>query len=205
MIWMQKGLDALALVYAILFFPAPFFWLIFHPFIGFWRRLGSRSFWIAVPVWLVWGTALVFLRHDIFAERINRNALTWILGTALIVLALWINRRVHREFSVRRLIGLPEMHRQRDPAGMIRSGIYGQVRHPRYLEFMLTFLALAFLTGAVGIFLLAIVTILMYLIVAPLEERELREYYGSEYEAYARTAPRFVPRLRRKTKTEISS
>jgi len=49
----------------------------------------------------------------------------------------------------------------------------------------------------VGIFLLAIVTILLYLIVAPLEERELREHYGPEYEAYARDVPRFLPRLRR--------
>ena len=63
---------------------------------------------------------------------------------------------------------------------------------------MLTFWGLAFLTGAWGIFLLAIITVVMYLMVTPIEERELREQYGSEYESYAQAVPRFVPRLRKK-------
>ena len=62
---------------------------------------------------------------------------------------------------------------------------------------MLSFFGLGLLTGATGIFLLAIVTVLLYLIVTPLEERELREHYGEGYEAYARAVPRFLPRLRR--------
>jgi protein-S-isoprenylcysteine O-methyltransferase Ste14 len=41
------------------------------------------------------------------------------------------------------------------------------------------------------------VTFLLYLIVTPLEERELRQQYGSEYEAYARKVPRFLPRFGR--------
>jgi protein-S-isoprenylcysteine O-methyltransferase Ste14 len=79
---------------------------------------------------------------------------------------------------------------------VVSSGIYRYVRHPRYLEYMLTFLGLAFLTGAAGIFVLAIATILLYLVVAPLEERELREAFGPHYDAYAREVPRFIPRLR---------
>jgi len=43
---------------------------------------------------------------------------------------------------------------------------------------MLPFMALDFLSGAVGIFPLAIVAILMYLIVAPLEKRELLKSTG---------------------------
>ena len=70
---------------------------------------------------------------------------------------------------------------------------------------MLTFTGLAVLTGAGGIFLLAIVTVLMYQIVAPLEERELRQHYGAEYESYTRLVPRFLPRLRRNTKLQASS
>jgi protein-S-isoprenylcysteine O-methyltransferase Ste14 len=66
------------------------------------------------------------------------------------------------------------------------------------LAYMLTFWGFAFVTSALGIFVLAIVSVLMYLIVTPVEERELRLQYGSEYEAYCRAVPRFVPRLRRK-------
>ncbi len=202
MTWIQKGLDALALFYAILFFPVPFFWLIIHPAIHFWRRFGNRSFGAALPLWIVSGVTLLLLRDKIFAERISQNALTRVMGSALVLLALWIGRHVHREFGLRRLAGLPELNPGRYSGGVVRSGIYAYVRHPRYLEYMLTFVGLAFLTGAVGIFLLAIVTILLYHIVAPLEERELREHYGTQYEAYARAVPRFMPRFWRKTKPQ---
>ncbi len=64
--------------------------------------------------------------------------------------------------------------------GVVREGIYARVRHPRYLVYMLTFWGLALVTSALGVFVLAIVSVLMYLIVAPLEERELRQQYGSD-------------------------
>ncbi len=202
MTWFQKGLDALALFYSILFFPVPILWLIIHPAIHFWRRFGNRSYWLALPIWTASGIALVFLRHRIFAERISPNALTWLLGSALVFLAVWIDRRVRRDFGLRRLAGLPEVVPNRYPGGIVRSGIYAYVRHPRYLEYMLTFVGLALLTGAAGIFLLAIVTVLLYHIVVPLEERELREHYGAQYETYARSVPRFLPRLWQKTKSQ---
>ena len=201
MSWVTRTIDAVALVYAILFFPAPFFWLIIHPAIRFWRRFGNRSFWIALPVWTVWGVALVLLRHRIFAERADRNALTTAAGTLFVAVALWIGYRVHQDLGFKPLGGLPEVNPSRYSGGVVSSGIYGRVRHPRYVEYMLTFTGLALLTGAGGIFLLAIVTVLLYLIVAPLEERELREHYGREYEMYAQTVPRFVPRLRRRART----
>lgn len=191
------ALDLLALLYALLFFPAPIFWLLIHPAIKFWRRFGTRAYWMALPLWLLSGATLLFLRQDLFADRLNRNAVTMLMGAGLVLLGLWLNRRVRREFSLRRLIGWPEILPERDAGGVVRSGIYANLRHPRYLEFMITFMGLALLTGAVGIFVLAILTVLLYLIVAPLEERELRQQYGHEYEAYRREVPRFLPRRRR--------
>ncbi len=202
---LNSVLDALALVYAILFFPAPFFWLIMHSGIHFWRRFGNRAFWMALPIWGFTGVGLALGRHTLFSARVGRNELSCFMGLLLLCIVIWIDRQVLHEFSVRRLVGLPEVNPQRYPGGVVRSGIYARVRHPRYIEYMLTFLGLALLTGAVGIFLLAIVTILLYLIVAPLEERELREHYGADYEAYTRAVPRFVPRLWRKAKPQMST
>jgi len=201
----EKGLDFVAFFYALALFPAPFFWLIIHPAIDFWRRQGARTYWAAVPVWVAIGILLFLIRSSMFEERFERNPVTWALGAALLVLAVWLDRQVFREFSVRRLVGLPEIRREGETAQMVRSGVYAHVRHPRYLEYMLTFLSLALLTGAAGIFALAIVTVLMYVIVAPLEERELRNRYGAAYEAYAREVPRFIPRLRRRISAPAST
>jgi protein-S-isoprenylcysteine O-methyltransferase Ste14 len=202
---LQKGVDALAFLYAVLMFPAPLFWLILHPAIHFWRRLGNQSYWVALPLWIASGTALVLLRQRIFAERISRNPETWILGSVVVLLAFGMDRRTRREFGWRRLVGLPELNPADPRAGVVSRGIYSYVRHPRYLQYMLMFWGLALLSGTKGFFLLAILTVLLYLIVVPLEERELREQYGSPYEAYARQVPRFVPRLRRRMKPHVSS
>jgi len=70
---------------------------------------------------------------------------------------------------------------------------------------MLALFSLALLTGATAIFLLAILNILMYQVLAPLEERELLDQYGLPYEVYRQSVPRFVPRRGRRSDTSISS
>ena len=198
--WMTKAIDTLAVVYAAIFFPVPFYWLILHPAVNFWRRVGYRSFWVALPVWLLAGAPLVFLQNRLFAHRWPRNEFTYSLGAVLLAISLWVLAQVHREFSLKKLAGLPELNPRHPLCGIVTSGIYAQVRHPRYADLMLGFIAFGLLTGAEGIFLLAILTILLYLVITPLEERELREQYGSEYESYARAVPRFLPKFRRRTR-----
>jgi protein-S-isoprenylcysteine O-methyltransferase Ste14 len=71
------------------------------------------------------------------------------------------------------------------------------------LLYMLMPLSMASLPGAPAIFLLAILNILLYQMVTPLEERRLLEQYGPQYEEYQRSIPRFVPEFGRKRQTRI--
>ena len=105
----------------------------------------------------------------------------------------------------RRLAGLTELNPKHRLCGVIRTGIYARLRHPRYLLYMLMILSMAFLTGAPTFFLLAFLNILMYQILAPLEERKLLDQYGPQYEDYRRLVPRFVPHLVRTPEARISS
>jgi protein-S-isoprenylcysteine O-methyltransferase Ste14 len=198
-------LDASALLYALLLFPAPLFWLVIHPAIDHWRRKGNRAYWVALPVWTGTGALLLGYREWLFAQRIERSALTWLAGMALLGIASWLDRQTFRQFHWRRLIGLPELHPERGAGKVVAEGIYSRLRHPRYLEYILTFFGLALLTGAQGIFALAFATVLLYVIVAPLEERELRTRYGAAYATYARAVPRFIPRWRRSLKSPVSA
>lgn len=195
--WIERALDTLALTYVVLSFPVPFFWLAIHPAIRFWRRFGNWSLLVALPVWWLFGVMLILLRGSIFSQRLERNVFTVVLGLGLLALACRIDWQVRKRFSWRRLVGIPELEPHCNIGGLVRNGIYARVRHPRYLAFMLAFWGLAFLTSALGVFVLAIVSVLMYLIVALFEERQLRRQYGSEYEAYCKAVPRFIPRLRR--------
>jgi len=193
-----RAVDLLALILLMAIFPIPFFWFLVHPAIGFWRRVGTRSYWIALPVWGVLGLLLVAERHWVFAGRIPRSAWSWAVGAALCFLVVWLERQVARELGLRRLIGLPELKPSHPSSALIRSGVYRYVRHPRYLEYLAALLAFAAYTGSAGYFSLAILSVLLYQVVAPLEERELRARYGKAYEDYAREVPRFLPRLVRR-------
>ena len=133
------SLDKLALVYVILFFPIPLFWLVLHSGIHFWRRFGNRSLWIALPVWIFPEAAIFLLRRRIFAERLTRTRLTWAVGLPLLVLLFYREIQTRQKFGVRQLVGLPEMDRRRRRGALIREGIYARIRHPRYLGYVLGF------------------------------------------------------------------
>jgi protein-S-isoprenylcysteine O-methyltransferase Ste14 len=198
-------IDLIAISYMVLLLWIPFFWFLFHPAIRFWRRLGYRALWSALPLWLTFALLIIAARHDILSKRVERNALTWTLGAVLFVVASWLDSQTRHTFGWRRLVGLAELNPQHRLRGIVRTGVYGRVRHPRYLLYMLMILSMAFLTGAEPIFLLAFLNILLYQVLAPFEERELLDQYGSLYEDYRRSVPRFVPRLKRKPASSISS
>ena len=85
------------------------------------------------------------------------------------------------------------------------TGPYGRVRHPQYLGFLLI----------MGGFLLqwpTLLTLVMFPVLAAAytrlaitEERELRVQFGTRYEAYAATTPRFMPNVRGRPSTRAGS
>ena len=197
---LTKGLDILALVYTVLVFPAAFFWLIIHGAHSWRRRLGVRSLWVALPLWVSSGVAIPLLRHQLLDARFGRPSLALAAGGILMALATWIEFQTRRELGWRRMVGLAEVRSPSSRPPLLTSGIYARLRHPRYLGYTLGWLAVVLCTGARGILGLAILSILLYLVVAKLEEKELEEYYGAEYSAYRRAVPRFIPGWRRKAK-----
>jgi protein-S-isoprenylcysteine O-methyltransferase Ste14 len=198
-------IDYLALFYLVLLLWIPFYWLVFHGALRYWRRLGNRALWVSLPVWLIFVAGIIMTRHELLARRLERSALTWAVGGILFFVASWLDVQTRHAFGWRRLAGLPELNPQHPLCGVIQTGIYARLRHPRYALYMLMILSMALLTGAQAIFLLAFLNILMYQILAPLEERKLLDQYGPQYEDYRRLVPRFLPHLRRTPETQVSS
>jgi protein-S-isoprenylcysteine O-methyltransferase Ste14 len=197
--------DFIAIFYLILLLWIPFYWFVFHPAIRFWRRMGNRAFWVALPLWLIFAGGIIAARHELLGWRWERNALTWAAGGTLFLLASWLDMQTRHTFGWRRLVGMAELNPEHRLRGVVRTGVYGRVRHPRYLLYMLMVLSMAFLTGAKLIFLLAFLNVLMYQVLAPFEERELLDQYGRQYESYRRSVPRFLPHLRRTPANPTSS
>ena len=118
---------------------------------------------------------------------------TYVFGWILVGLAIALTN--HSDlFGLRQVwLSFRQQHYTRLP--FTRRWIYGYIRHPLYLGWI--FVAWSTPTMTAGHLLFA-VFITIYIIVAiPLEEGDLVEAYGNQYERYVREVPKLIPTLRR--------
>lgn len=158
------------------------------------QRFGNRAYsiglrWIATP-----GLTIVAVAFAHFAwiegEPVLRGTGVTLVAAYLIVSGLLIWYRALRLFGLDTLaivyVYYPSEGR------MIRSDIYGVVRHPIYSAVIRLCFALALLNGSVLAVLGALMAPLaMWLWVHYGEEPELMERFGEEYRAYRTRVPAF--------------
>lgn len=145
----------------------------------------------------------------VFAYMISPQWMTWSalslstwprwvgvgMGAATVLLLLWVNHALSRNFS-------PTL-RIRKAHTLVTHGPYRWVRHPMYTVSLLMVIA-AFLLSAnwfVGLTGILAMTVLM-VVRTPKEEAQLLEKFGDEYREYTRRAGRFLPRLMRSRKQD---
>jgi protein-S-isoprenylcysteine O-methyltransferase Ste14 len=90
------------------------------------------------------------------------------------------------------VLGWRELYRGE---GLVTTGIYARIRHPQYLGFFLIIAGFlvqwpTIITGA-----MAPILFVVYYRLALKEEGGLKERFGSAYEEYASSVPRFLPRI----------
>ena len=176
--------------------PFLLIWLLIHPFASFWRKLGPALTYLAITP--IIAAAFALLLH--FRGLLLRTHFGFSLPLAIIAILLFTASRFlaprwRRQLKITVLVGLPELSRDH-PGKLLTEGLYAHLRHPRYLEATLGLAAMALFSNYLAAYLaLLLGAPLLYLIVL-LEERELRDRFGQEYEEYARRVPRFFPRPR---------
>lgn len=191
-----RYLIAVMLVVAI---PAAIaYWLMIHPFVRFWRRLGTGRAYGLICAAIAMVMARMFrLRGWLLASDLGTSWPLAALGAIFLALSAWLLFRLKKQLPVRVLVGLPELQAGQAEGGFISTGLYARLRHPRYLQMTLALLGYALIANypaAYGMFLFWCGGIA---VVALLEERELAERFGPEYGEYCRRVPRFIPRLGR--------
>jgi protein-S-isoprenylcysteine O-methyltransferase Ste14 len=188
---------ALALLLWVAFPPALGFWLLLHPCVRFWRRLGPVASYAVLGSLVAAGMAgLYALRERALAVDLGTRpalvaAAIVLLGTA--AAARW---RIERELTTRVLLGLPELSPERHPSALVTTGPYAVLRHPRYAQLTLALLGWALLSNYLVSYLIFGLWLPVLWATVLLEERELRDRFGAEWDAYARRVPRFLPRRR---------
>lgn len=78
---------------------------------------------------------------------------------------------------------------------LVTTGIYGYVRHPQYLGFMLITLGMNILWVTISTLILWPILVFVYYRLAKQEDKEVQKRFGEEYQRYKQDVPMFIPRL----------
>ncbi len=182
------------LILAVSMPPAVLLWFAIHPFTRFWRGLGLAWTYsiLSVPTLLVMAWVIVDRRR---LMAVDYGTSYWTIALAVIAAvvggAIAIKRKRFLTFAI--LAGAPQLSEKRYPGTLLTAGIYGKIRHPRYVETMLFVLAYALFGNFLAGYVVSLMTIVCLHLIVLLEERELLERFGEEYAEYIRRVPRFIP------------
>jgi protein-S-isoprenylcysteine O-methyltransferase Ste14 len=197
---MMRILDTVRYVLAFLVLatypPALLLWLAIHPFAASWRHLGPTLTYCVLSLPVAGYVAGVwFFRDHLLGMDLGTNAITVALACISLFAASLVYRQRRTQLDPRTLSGMPELSEREYPGRLRTEGIYGRVRNPRYIELLLWVGGYSLFANHVGTYLAVVLSLpVMYLVVV-LEERELRNRFGTPYEEYCRRVPRFIPKL----------
>jgi protein-S-isoprenylcysteine O-methyltransferase Ste14 len=166
--------------------------LLLHSLIGIWRRIGvvaSQIFlWTAVLGVFLW---VISATRDFALADFGPNPIFFNAGMVCLAMAVWLRLKVSRSIGWRALLGLPEIAPKSYPQRLVTTGPYARVRHPRYLQAFLALIGWALIANHPASYLACSFWIPGIWLVVALEEQELAERFGAEFEAYQKRVPKF--------------
>jgi protein-S-isoprenylcysteine O-methyltransferase Ste14 len=172
------------------------YWFSVHPFVRFWRRVGARrTLAIHYVLILLLAAAIFMVRRPLLAVDFGTNPV--LIAVAVPLFAICVAGRVvlSKQLKNRILAGLPELAPEAYGSRLLTEGVYARVRHPRYAQVVVQMLAFALFTNYLATYVLFLLVAAALFPLTRIEERELRDRFGAEYEAYCARVPRFIPKF----------
>ena len=169
-------------------------WVAIHPFAAFWRRLGTVWTYAILSIPSVGYMALIFLmRKKIMAGDFGTQIPLIGLAVVFMGIGVFMGLRRRRHLNFAKLSGVPEISKQQYPGKLLTDGPYARVRNPRYIEAASFTFGYVLFSNHLAPYIMFLISLPVMFLVVILEERELRQRFGREYEEYCRMVPRFIP------------
>lgn len=177
-------------------FPILAFWIVLHPFVAFWRRMGlAATYAILGAACVALGAVLFALRGPLLSVEFGTGPVLWALTALTYAASVAVESRARKHLGMATLVGVPELRGEGSSERLLTQGIYGSVRHPRYVGATLGYVASAFLANYLFLWAALPAFLLLLHTVVLLEERELEGRFGQAWADYAARVPRYFPRL----------
>ena len=192
---METARYVVALITIVLFPPSLIYWVLVHPFTGIWRKIGFvSSYAIFLTIFTCLAIVIFFLKAVILRVDFGTNWILICFAVFLLGVGTVIEVRCRKFLSLATLVGIPELNPDGSKSVLLKDGIYGKVRHPRYAGATLGLLSMALFSNYLAPYILLLIWLPTLYLVVFLEEKELLIRFGEEYRKYQRNVPRFIPR-----------
>lgn len=177
--------------------PAVTFWLLVHPLVRLWRRLGLWwAYAVLAGAEIALAGLLFLLRDRLLGRDLGTSWLLIVVGAVLYGGSIWLSVLCKRQLRMGTFAGVPELSAGGYPGRLLQEGVYAVIRHPRYASVIVGTSGFALAANHVGAYVVLGISLLLLWPVIVLEERELAARFGGEYEEYRRRTPALVPRWR---------
>ncbi len=190
--------DLLALAALLLWPVIPLFWIPVHGFPRIFRRLGVLTYLLPLITWLPLAYLTFRLRDVLLHYRVGLPAAVKAIGVILFLPGAGLQAWTLLLLTLPVIMGMPEVMNSAT-GRLATTGPFGVVRHPTYLSHTLMLLGLFLMTGVASLgFVTIIDAFAVNSVIIPLEEKELLQRFGKEYEAYCQKVPSRLLPLRRR-------
>jgi len=170
------------------------YWLLVHGFVDYWRRVGPAPTWLVViPACLLimagfwrWGGGIV--------ERSDLGTNMGLFGGGVLLwgISVILDRRSREHLDTATMLGVTEVSGGTE---LLDRGLYGRVRHPRYLSLILGAVGWAMMANHGASYLMVAALIPGVWLVVAVEEQELVARLGDAYREYRQRVPAMIPRF----------
>lgn len=153
------------------------------------KKLGSATHFATAGLWLLHPLAVYdFAKWQSLAPLLPQPYLDFMATGLLVVSILMVHHSTRTLGKFFDRIVLKPDHQ------LITSGIYGAIRHPIYLSYLLLFSSCALLLQSLwGLALLAVAGGIVFGNHIEVEEAMMAERFGKEFQAYKRKTKKLIP------------
>jgi protein-S-isoprenylcysteine O-methyltransferase Ste14 len=179
----------------VVYSTIPLFWLMIHPLAERWRSRRRSPYRVLLPVWMAMWVVIALITARWRSLTLYRVDWPCIPAVVLFAMGFLIYSRSGKNFSVKQLGGLPEVHGGNREQRLVEDGIRARVRHPVYLAHLCEMLAWSVGTGRAVCWGLTVFAIITGAVMIRMEDAELEKRFGDTYRAYRMRVPAIIPRV----------